>query len=105
MRQYFYDDAFRRFVLSPERAAQRESLAQTLDRWKGPDLRSAASKILPYLPADAQIRASVYPVIKPQSSSFVFETDTDSALFPYLDPGKPQASFRNAVAHELHHNG
>ena len=105
MRRDFSDDDFRRFVLSPELAAQRESLAQTLDRWKGADLRSAASKILPYLPADARIRASVCPVIKPQSNSFVFETDTDPAIFLYLDPEKSQASFRNTVAHEMHHIG
>jgi len=68
-------------------------------------LTSAAAKILPYLPADARIHASVYPVIKPQSNSFVFETDTDPAIFLYVDPEKSEASFKNTVAHEMHHIG
>src|SRR6266851_5278016 len=105
MRREFSDDDFKHFVLSPELAGKRDALAQTLERWKRADLRSAASRILPYLPADARIRASVYPVIKPQSNSFVFETDTDPAIFLYLDPEKSQASFENTVAHEMHHIG
>ncbi len=68
-------------------------------------MRREFSKILSYLPAEARIRASVYPVIKPQSNSFVFETDIDPAIFLYLDPEKSQASFENTVAHEMHHLG
>ncbi len=105
MHRELSDEDFKRFVLSPELAARRKELAQTLERWKHADLRSAAGNILPYLPADARIRASVYPVIKPQSNSFVFETNSDPAIFLYLDPEKPEASFQNTVAHEMHHIG
>jgi hypothetical protein len=105
MRRDFSDDDFKHFVLSPGLAARREALAQTLDRWRRADLTSSAAKILPYLPPDARIHASVYPVIKPQSNSFVFETDTDPAIFLYVDPEKSEASFENTVAHEMHHIG
>src|SRR6476469_653795 len=48
MHRDFSDDDFKHFVLSPELAARRQALAQTLDRWKRADLTSAAAKILPY---------------------------------------------------------
>jgi hypothetical protein len=80
-------------------------LRQTLDKWKQADMSRPASLALAYLPDAAHIQASIYPVIKPQSNSFVFEVDTDPAIFLYLDPDMSQAEFENTVAHELHHIG
>ena len=51
------------------------------------------------------IKAKVFPVIKPKTNSFVFETQTDPAIFLYLDPEETAAKFENTVAHELHHIG
>jgi hypothetical protein len=96
---------FREFVLSDELLARREALAATLAAWKRVDLVAVAARIVPYLPADARIRATVYPVIKPKSNSFVFETTTDPAIFLYLDPDQSAEEFANTVAHELHHVG
>lgn len=101
----FEDAEFREFVLSAELKAKADALAGTLDRWKRADLRSAASRALAYLPAGATIRARVYPVIKPKTNSFVFEVETDPAIFLYLDPEMNSAQFENTVAHELHHIG
>ncbi len=83
MHRDFTDDGLKHFVLSPELAARREQLQQTFDEWKRADLHSAAVRILPYLPADAQIQATVYPVIKPQTNSFVFE---GNAIFLTVNP-------------------
>jgi hypothetical protein len=44
-------------------------------------------------------------VIKPRDNSFVFDLDTDPAIFLYLDPEVTQAEFENTLAHELHHIG
>src|SRR6185503_12446115 len=60
---------------------------------------------LAYLPKDAQIRAKIYPVIKPRENSFVFEVKEDPAIFLYLDPAVSQKKFENTLAHELHHIG
>jgi hypothetical protein len=101
----FTDDAFRKFVLSAELAGKRGALASTLATWKAADLEGAATRVLDYLPAAAVIRASVYPVIKPKSNSFVFEAATRPAIFLFLDPEISAAKFENTVAHELHHIG
>lgn len=105
MGRAFPREEFRQFVHSDELAARREVLAATLAAWRRVDLAAVAARIVPYLPAEARIRATVYPVIKPKSNSFVFETETDPAIFLYLDPGQSAESFANTVAHELHHVG
>jgi len=79
MRRAFTDSAFREFVRSPD--------------------------LLARAPAHARIRASVYPVIKPRTNSFVFEPQTNPAIFLYLDPAVTAPKFANTLAHELHHLG
>lgn len=101
----FTQQTFREFALSPDLAARAAELRRTLAAWKKADLNAAATRILPYLPAEARLRAHVYPVIKPRSNSFVFEITTDPAIFLYLDPQMGDAQFANTVAHELHHIG
>lgn len=101
----FTDDEFKAFVLSPELAQKTGELRQTLEIWRGADLTAAVRSILPYLPAQARIRAKVFPVIKPKTNSFVFETMKDPTIFLYLDPAVSKAKFENTVAHEMHHIG
>jgi len=105
LRRELTDDGFRKFLLSGETVARATDLRRTLGAWKGADLDAAARRILPYLPPEARIQAKVYPVIKPQSNSFVFEAGTNPAIFLYVDPAKSQEEFENTVAHELHHIG
>lgn len=101
----FTDDDFKKFVLSPELAAKASALRPTLDAWKRADLAASARRALTYLPEEAHIRAKVFPVIKPVTNSFVFETTIDPAIFLYLDPEESAGKFENIVAHELHHIG
>lgn len=101
----FTDEDFKAFVLSPEVSAKRDALRQTLEEWQKKDLRASAERVLTYLPEQATIRAKIYPVIKPRTNSFVFEPETDAAIFLYLDPAETGAQFENTVAHELHHIG
>lgn len=101
----FTDEQFQKFVLSDDLAASAPELQRTLEAWKQADLQAAAQRVLTYLPADATIHAKVFPVIKPETNSFVFEPATDPAIFLYLDPKVTSAKFENTVAHELHHIG
>jgi hypothetical protein len=101
----FTDDDFKRFVLSDELLPRAAALSSTLDRWKKADLRQGANRVLAYLPADATLRAKVYPVIKPRINSFVWELSTDPTIFLYLDPEVTREKFENTVARELHHIG
>ena len=105
MGRAFSDADFQRFVLSDSLLARATDLRQTLDDWQRADLTAAAARAFAYLPADAVIRATVFPVIKPQTNSFVFEPETDAAIFLYLNPAETEPQFENTVAHELHHIG
>lgn len=105
MHRDFTDEDFKRFMMSDDLLKKAPALRRTLEERKKTNLTSVAARILPYLPATAKVHASVYPVIKPQSNSFVFETDTNPAIFLYLDPDQSQSDFENTVAHESHHIG
>lgn len=101
----FTDEAFKEFVLSDDLAGRAEQLRHTLDQWRSRDLQASARRVLAYLPPQARIRAAVYPVIKPQTNSFVTDLRGDPAIFLYLDSEQSAAKFENTVAHELHHIG
>ena len=105
MHRDFTDDEFKKFVLSPELVARASALRRTLDTWKQTDLSASARRVLTYLPEQAVIKAKVFPVVKPKTNSFVFDTAADAAIFLYLDPEEPATKFENTVAHELHHIG
>jgi hypothetical protein len=105
MGRTFTDSAFREFVLSADLLARRTDLARTLRDWEGANPSAAAARALSYLPPNAHIRATIYPVIKPQENSFVFEVTTNPAIFLYVDPAQSSAMFENVLAHELHHIG
>jgi Putative zinc dependent peptidase (DUF5700) len=105
MHRAFTDADFQRFVQSDSLGARAADLRQTLADWRRADLDAAAARAFAYLPADARIKAKVFPVIKPRTNSFVFEASTDAAIFLYLDPAETEAQFENTVAHELHHIG
>ena len=101
----FEDEDFKDFVLSDVLVKKRKALAETLADWKQTDVKKVALRPLAYLPSTAQIRASIYPVIKPRDNSFVFDLSGSPAVFLYLDPSMSRAAFENAFAHELHHIG
>lgn len=105
MKRPFDDAEFRKFVLSPQLRARRSALQKTLEEWKHSDLTRPAELAFAYLPDTATIKASVYTVIKPQPNSFVFEANTNPAIFLYLNPEVGRAAFDNTVAHEFHHIG
>ncbi len=105
MKRDFTDDDFKKFVLSPELSAKRDTLRHTLDEWRRADLQASAGRVLAYLPEQATIHAKVFPVIKPKTNSFVFDNQTDPTIFLYIDPQQSSATFENIVAHELHHIG
>ncbi|MDQ6788040.1 MAG: hypothetical protein M3033_14640 [Acidobacteriota bacterium] len=105
MQRPFEDTEFKTFVLSDGLAEQASALAKTLAEWKSADTNRAAELALAYLPKDARIRAKIYPEIKPKTNSFVFDVDTDPAIFLYLDPQVSKEKFENTLSHELHHIG
>ncbi len=120
MKRAFTDDDFKKFVLSDELLQRAAALGQTLKKWQQADITRPAGLALAYLPAEANIHAAIYPVIKPLKNSFVFDVksgdvksgevqtgdvQTGPAIFLYLDPDVSREKFENTVAHELHHIG
>lgn len=104
MRRSLSDDEMKTFVMSDELLQKRPVLARVLADWSKVDLTNAGELALAYLPSTATIRAKIYPVIKPQKNSFVFELDTDPAIFKYIED-EPPSEFERTMAHELHHVG
>ncbi|HEU4535236.1 MAG TPA: DUF5700 domain-containing putative Zn-dependent protease, partial [Polyangiaceae bacterium] len=105
MGREFNDELFRTFALSDSLGARYAALTATLALWERADARAAARRALAYLPPGAPLKAAIYPVIKPQSNSFVFELESDPAIFLYVDPEAGPEKFENTLAHELHHVG
>lgn len=105
MERSFDDADFKAFMLSDDLLQRSDKLSKTLGRWQQANPRHAAQQALAYLPRQAQIRAKIYPVIKPRTNSFVFEIDSDPAIFLYLDPEVTNEQFENTIAHEFHHIG
>jgi hypothetical protein len=101
----FADADFMKFVLSKAVTQRAPELQRTLEEWQKADLNAAATRVLQYLPPEARIRAKVFPVIKPQENSFVYELTKDPAIFLYLNPALNRQQFENTIAHELHHVG
>jgi Putative zinc dependent peptidase (DUF5700) len=105
LKRSFEDTDFKAFVLSDQLLERAAALAETLARWKHADTTRAASLALAYLPRAANIRAKIYPVIKPRENSFVFDVKENPAIFLYLDSAVSREKFENTLAHELHHIG
>jgi hypothetical protein len=106
MGRAFSDSSFQAFLLSDSLGAGRTRLAATLAAWQQADVTGASQLAMAYLPPDTRLRARIYPMIKPQTNSFVFDVGTDSAaIFLYLDPAVGREKLENTLAHELHHIG
>ena len=101
----FSDEDFKKFVLSEDLLKGAPRLQETLDSWKKADMHALGERDLQYLPASAVIRAKVFPMIKPNNNSFVWDAATNPAIMLYLDADESRQKFENIVAHELHHIG
>jgi hypothetical protein len=86
LKRNFDDAEFQQFVLSDALLKRAGQLEYTLAAWKRTDLDAAARRVLTYLPPHARIQAKVFPVIKPQTNTFVFELQADPTVFLYVDP-------------------
>lgn len=105
MKRPFSDEDFKKFLLSAEVGSQYDALHRTLTEWEHADMKAAARRTLAYLPVSATLHTKVFPLIKPQHNSFVFDTDTDPAIFLYLNPSESKELFAKTISHEMHHIG
>ena len=99
------DSRFQDFVESGRLRTRAAGLRASLQMIEGLDLQHVANAALAYLPSSASLRGTIYPVIKPRQNSFVFELETNPALFLALGADMQEASLANTLIHELHHWG
>lgn len=101
----FSDSAFRAFVLSDSLRVREHELARAVAMWRELEISEPSERAAAYLPPGTQLRATLYPVIKPARNSFVYDLSNDPAFFIYMDPAVASAALENTLAHELHHVG
>ncbi|MFN8574277.1 MAG: DUF5700 domain-containing putative Zn-dependent protease [Gemmatimonadaceae bacterium] len=99
------DSQFAGFLMADSMAKRAALLRRTLRAWESANLQVALDRAHAYLPSGTPIQATIYPLIKPRTNSFVFEASTNPAIMLFLDPDVSPAKFTNTVAHELHHIG
>ena len=96
---------FQEFAMSDALLQDAGELRKSLGLYAGIDLESVVERTRAYLPSEASLHGTIYPVIKPKPNSFVFEMDTDPAIFLAIKPGLVAAKLENTLIHELHHWG
>lgn len=101
----FSDDDFRKFLADPKQIAMTGQLQATLSAWRAKDLSEMEARAQAYLPDGSAMHATIYPLVKPRTNSFVYQLDTDPAIMLYLDPAMTADQFSNTVSHELLHVG
>jgi hypothetical protein len=98
-------DAFAAWLVSDSVVSRAADYRDAIEWWKALHAEEPARTAFAYLPARAVVHATLYPVLKPQPNSYVFEIETDPAIFLYVDPDEPRSKIANTLAHELHHIG
>jgi Putative zinc dependent peptidase (DUF5700) len=96
---------FTEFAMSDALLQDAGELRKSLGLYAGIDLESVVARTTAYLPSEASLHGTIYPVIKPKPNSFVYEMDTDPAIFLAIKPGLDAAKLENTLIHELHHWG
>ncbi len=105
MHREFTDEDFRRFLQAPETQARTAEWTQTRSGMERANMMGIGEHVLAWLPEGADIRARVFPMIKPKTNSFVWRNaQGDPAIFIYMEK-QTQAQFETIVAHECHHIG
>lgn len=93
------------WLREPETVAQLDGFRAAVVRWEAFDATRAAKRARHYLPAETALRATLFPVLKHTTNSFVFDLEGDPAVFINMDPGKDADFLEAVMTHELHHVG
>lgn len=100
-----FDIKLKEWMTSSETVARARGFRQALTRWREFDPSAAAARARAYLPAGTPLRATLYPVVKHTSNSFVFDLSGDAAIFMSVDPQTSSEMIQAVMTHELHHVG
>jgi hypothetical protein len=101
----YTDESFRQWLESDTALTDLPGQARVLATWHEVDGAAAGRRALAYLPDSAVLRATIYPIIRKQTNSFVWDLSGDPAIFMHVGPGSNRAEIESILAHELHHVG
>jgi hypothetical protein len=101
----YTDDAFRQWIESDTTLTDLADRGPALAIWHRVDGEAAGKRALAYLPDTAVLRATIYPIIRKQNNSFVWDLTGDPAIFMYVEPGATREEVEDTLTHELHHVG
>lgn len=96
------------FLVWAESDAALEGLAarkETLAAWADVDVDAAAARAKAYLPPDVRLVATVYPIVRRQLNSFVWDLPDNPAIFMAVGTDVSAEELELTLAHELHHVG
>lgn len=100
------DHSFREWALSDAALEELPGRQDALAAWELVDLERAGARALAYLPSRARLNGTIYPLVRKQQNSFIWEAGTDHpAIFMYVEPGRGAEELEHILAHELHHIG
>ncbi len=100
------DASFREWAKSDAALDGLEDRGAALTAWEAVDPGRAAVRALAYLPPGTRLHGTIYPIVREQTNSFIWDLGTDNpAIFMYVEPGKGAAELEHILAHELHHIG
>jgi hypothetical protein len=101
----YTDASFREWIEGDGALDDLEGRAAVLGAWHEVDGAAAGRRALAYLPDSAVLRATIYPIIRKQNNSFVWDLSGDPAIFMYVEPKATLEEIETILAHELHHVG
>lgn len=100
-----FAQALAAWLVSPETVAKADEYRELVDEWQHFDARAAGLRALAYLPGNTFLQASLYPVLKHTSNTFVFDLENQPSIFMTLSIDDDAAKIEATMTHELHHVG
>jgi hypothetical protein len=101
----YSEGSFREWAESDEALDDIDGRRRTLTNWTKIDVQLAGEKAMRYLPPDASLQATIYPIVRKQMNSFVWDLSGDPAIFLAVGDDVSAEEMANTLAHELHHVG
>jgi hypothetical protein len=99
------DESFLAWAQSDDALEALEGRRRTLAAWTTVDVAAAAERAMQYLPSHVRLTATVYPIVRKQSNSFVWDLHDDPAIFMSVGPDVTAEELEMTLVHELHHVG
>jgi len=100
-----FGDKLAAWLQDPANYNRAASIRNSVDRYLIFDANTAGDRAGAYLPEEIILEASIYPVIKHTTNTFVYDLNGDPAIFMSVNPENTHTYVQAVLTHELHHIG